>query len=276
MGREGRCTAQGPAGDRELTIDVGGEPRRYVVHVPSGLEGPAPLVVTAHGLGSSAREQLAASGFGHLADREGFIVVAPQARGTPAVWNFLQPLRVPTSDAAFLVAMVDDIAGRWCVDPARRYLTGISNGSALTFAAACAGDLGFAAYGGVAGALWSDRCATAPATSIIYFHGTGDQVVPFDGGRALFAPVAPAMETLQAWADHDGCAPARRIRVSAHVVRHRWAGCGDGAALEFYAIEGGGHTWPGSPIRTGLLGPTTTEISAAELMWEFFRQHPDR
>ena len=41
------------------------------------------------------------------------------------------------------------------------------------------------------------------------------------------------------------------------------------APAELVTVEDGGHTWPGSLPVPGL-GHTTEEISAAEMIWEFF------
>lgn len=269
----GPCAARGPTGVVERSVQVAGEARTYLAYVPDGLDGPAPLVVTVHGLGSSAREQLAYSGFPALADRDGFIVASPQARGLPSMWNFLQPASDPTSDAAFLKAMDADIATTWCVDPARRYASGISNGSAVVFALMCSGSFGFAAYGGVAGAFFAGPCTDAPPAPIIYFHGTDDPVVPIDGGPALRTNVTSAAETMAAWADHNRCGEPVDRAVSPHVTRTTWDGCQDDATVVYYRIEGGGHTWPGA-IDVPRLGTTTHEIAGAELMWAFFRDHP--
>ncbi len=36
-------------------------------------------------------------------------------------------------------------------------------------------------------------------------------------------------------------------------------------------IDGGGHTWPGGePLPEWLTGPTTQDIDATRVMWEFF------
>ena len=53
--------------------------------------------------------------------------------------------------------------------------------------------------------------------------------------------------------------------------------CPRGADVDFYRIEGGGHTWPGSEFSKQIeaaVGPTTFSISADEVMWKFFRAHP--
>jgi polyhydroxybutyrate depolymerase len=269
------CPADPPTGDVERTLDVGGEQRTYRVHVPAGLTGRVPLVVTVHGLGSGAAQQLVYSGFPELADREGFVVAAPQARGNPAMWNFQAPANEPTSDGAFLTAMGEDIAATWCIDPQRRFASGISNGSAVTFALACAGDLGYAAYGGVAGAFYAEPCADAPPAPIIYFHGTADPLVPIEGGAAVRSSVKPVLDTMEAWAEHDGCSGVVDTeQISEHVVRRRWGSCSGDAAIEYYEIDGGGHTWPGADVDVERFGETNREISATELMWEFFERHP--
>ena len=47
----------------------------------------------------------------------------------------------------------------------------------------------------------------------------------------------------------------------------------DGAEVVLIEIEGGGHTWPGLKAPTGLLGNSTLDVSANDLMWEFFQKH---
>lgn len=39
-------------------------------------------------------------------------------------------------------------------------------------------------------------------------------------------------------------------------------------------IEGGGHTWPGQKSPIKFLGKSTLDISANNLIWEFFQKHP--
>jgi polyhydroxybutyrate depolymerase len=39
-------------------------------------------------------------------------------------------------------------------------------------------------------------------------------------------------------------------------------------------IEGGGHTWPGQRSPARRLGPSTLAVSANDLMWQFFQNHP--
>ena len=48
----------------------------------------------------------------------------------------------------------------------------------------------------------------------------------------------------------------------------------DGAEVVLYIVENGGHTWPGMDTTLPILGKTTMNISANDLMWEFFKKHP--
>ena len=47
-----------------------------------------------------------------------------------------------------------------------------------------------------------------------------------------------------------------------------------GAEVVLFVINGGGHTWPGRDPRVRFLGKSTQNISANDLMWEFFQRHP--
>jgi polyhydroxybutyrate depolymerase len=58
------------------------------------------------------------------------------------------------------------------------------------------------------------------------------------------------------------------------VTRSMHRGGRDGAEVGLITIEGGGHTWPGQKSPVGFIGKSTSDISANELIWEFFTRHP--
>ena len=74
--------------------------RRYLVYVPATARIPAPTVVGFHGRLQTSHSQLTGTGLQALADREGFIVVAPQARG--GRWDFRG------SDTGFITDTLDN------------------------------------------------------------------------------------------------------------------------------------------------------------------------
>ena len=57
------------------------------------------------------------------------------------------------------------------------------------------------------------------------------------------------------------------------VTRRTYSGSKDGADVVLVAIEGGGHTWPGRQLPIAFLGRTARNISANELIWEFFQKY---
>lgn len=264
---------EGGARDVARTMDVDGTERTYGVHVPPGYDGtePLPVVYAFHGLGSNVPELVAYSGMAGASDDHDVILVAPQALGKPTTWDVRTPASKPGSDAAFWLQLTRELGDTWCVDEDRQYAAGMSNGSAVVFAMACSGDFPFQAYAGVAATFYdATPCDEAPPASILYFHGTADEVVPFEGGETPLFPVRSVDAVMADWARHDGCSPRPRVdEVASDVERRTWTRC-SGVELEAYVIEGGGHTWPGAAVDVPVLGRTTKSIDATAEMMTFF------
>jgi polyhydroxybutyrate depolymerase len=51
--------------------------------------------------------------------------------------------------------------------------------------------------------------------------------------------------------------------------------CTSGADVQYYIITGGGHTWPGGLqyLPEAVVGRTSRDINASELLWQFFSAH---
>lgn len=281
-------------GTERVELVAGGEERWYDRVVPSGYDGaPTPLVVDLHGYLSGAETQAAISGWGALAEQEGFVVATPQGNGELPYWNAVPHDDLP-DDVAFVAAVVDDVAALVCVDPDRVYVDGFSNGAFLASLVACELADRVAAVGAVAGLLVPEGCAPARPVPVLAVHGTADRYVPVDGGRG------PALDTLEwdadstrafeglafadvtataaRWAELDGCdAEPTTTAVSPAVTAVTYGGCDDGAAVELDLVEGGGHTWPASAFShasEAILGPTTDDIDATTRLWSFFEEHP--
>ncbi len=66
--------------------------------------------------------------------------------------------------------------------------------------------------------------------------------------------------------------PPPMQQVSENVDRLEYAHCA--APVILYTIQDGGHAWPGGePLPAFIVGQTTSEIDATQLMWDFFQQH---
>ena len=88
------CRPSLPVGESTITVESGGIERTVLVYVPERAAQSAnrkALVLTLHGSFSNAAEQLTRSGLAATADKEGFVVAAPQGALTPAeglyYWN---------------------------------------------------------------------------------------------------------------------------------------------------------------------------------------------
>jgi polyhydroxybutyrate depolymerase len=272
------------AGTASHTLAFSGADRTYLLHVPATYDGtkPVPIVFEFHGHGSSAAQQIVYGDFRPLAEREDFLVVAPDGQGSPRHFTYgaATPGGTEADDVAFATALLDHLETELCIDPTRVFATGMSNGGALSSVIACRAPDRFAAVAPVAAFFYFPGCAGAKGrpAPILAMMGTADPVVPYAGGKVNCCgnPTIPAAEdTMAKFAARSDCKePFVEDRPSPSIRHRRWNGCAAGNAVELYAVEGGGHTWPGSPIKVGRLGGTTDELIATDVIWAFFAAHP--
>jgi polyhydroxybutyrate depolymerase len=286
------------AGTTAEMLDAAGGPRRYLLHVPASYTGRerVPLVLNFHGYGGNGARQNDYSGLVPVSDANGFILVSPDAlptmNGRPFWNNLLLPDPPHANDVAFVDTLLDALEAELCVDPSRIYATGMSNGALMSSRLACSLSSRIAAVAPVAGAYYpplvTDRgpepCADTRPVPIVGFHGTLDPQVPFNGGpstqggifRLPLDNATSDEDVLQDWAAHNGCTGGRQESpISSEVRLVTYGGCTDGADVQLYIVEGGGHTWPGSHVERPP-EHTTQDISASDLMWRFFEAHPMR
>jgi polyhydroxybutyrate depolymerase len=286
-----------PAGEEKATMTSGGVERWYLRHVPAAHDGttPLPLIVDLHGYTEGAQVHAIHSDLGAFGDRHGFVTITPQGLGAVARWE----TALGSGDVKFIADLLDKVEQTVCVDTARVFVTGLSNGAMMTSVVACALADRVAAVAPVAGITDVARCKPARPVPVVAFHGTADPFVAYDGGLgpavaklpapdgsgktlgevgALNAPKGPSVpEVLQSWARRNGCkGQASEKRIASDVTELSYA-CPAGADVELYRVEGGGHSWPGSAFSKqikSVVGPTTDSISADEVMWTFFQAHP--
>lgn len=243
-----------PIGSSQQAISVGGQIRMYRAYRPARLTRFAPLVVMFHGgLGSAALAERA-YGWDALADREGFVVLYPDAIG--AAWNVgggccgLAPAH-GVDDVAFVKAAIDNLSTRVSIDPSRMYAAGMSAGGMMAYRMACETTL-FAAIGPVAATQAGD-CPNPAPTSILHVHGTADDTVPYLGavGSGIAQIDGVAIPVLHAaWRGYGRC--GGDVVATAGGVTTTTAQCPEGRTVELVTIEGGGHAWPGT-TRSGPL-----------------------
>lgn len=275
-----------------VTLEHGGRERSYRLFVPEDLtSGPdgVPLVVAMHGGFGDPDTFADTTRFEELAAREGFVVAFPAGTGRPpddAVrsWNAgacCGPAQAnQVDDVGFLLAVVDDVAGRVPVDTDRVFATGHSNGARMAYRLACEAADTFAAIGVVAGELDTHPCEPSRPVSVLHIHGDADPIHPIDGsepsvpfGAAVFTPI---VDTIDTWVALDGC-PALAVEVtSGEVTTTTWDGCTDGTTVEYRIVHGGSHSWPGSEPGRGaaIAGPPSPALDATAVITGFLLSHP--
>ena len=224
-----------------LPVEHAGESRAYVLHVPDGLLGPAPLVVALHGALQSADRMRDYSRLEDLADRHGFVVAF--GMGVGGSWNAGGCCRPRANDVAYLDALLDHAAAQssFRVDPARVFLTGFSNGGMMALRYACDRAERLAAVAVVSATVLGD-CAPTARLDVLAVHGETDTVVPLEGGHNAkydvdLGALRPALQPFRDLGGHV------RVRV----------------------VPGVGHGWM-----------TDDEMSydASVAVWDWLRDHP--
>lgn len=282
-----QCSPAKPAtpGSSSETLKVDGKQREYSINIPPGYDGvqALPLVMNFHGRGSNAMQQLLLTGFDTSSDQNNFILVTPNAIN--GLWDLPVIPGRATTDTTYTTELLTALGQRLCVDRTRLYAAGMSLGSAMTLALACAPKQSFAAFGGVGASFYRPACDASPPAPLIYFHGTADPIVPFEGGKVAGSPkgsvtarVASANQNMADWANHNSCNPTPTVNDLGDTARTIWSDCKNNANVDYYQVNGGGHTWPGAnqlvaDFTEDRLGKTTQTIDATQLMWEFFTQY---
>jgi predicted esterase len=158
------------------TIEFGGKKRAYYLYVPENLPSKPPLILTLHGSsrdGSSLVEK-----WKDIADKEGFILAGP---------NSLNSSRWSSTDDSedFLREIVEQLKGRYSIDPKRVFLFGHSAGAVYALNLSMSQSEYFAAAAVHAGSWRSSeelnivRLAKRK-TPIAIFIGDVDQYFPID------------------------------------------------------------------------------------------------
>lgn len=260
------------------SLEHDGMTRFYRLYVPERYDPavPSALVFSLHGFASNPAQQEDFSRWNEIADAEGFVVAYPQGTGFPLRWasgSFGRgTIFSQADDVGFLRALVSEISAALCIDSARVYVNGLSNGGGMSYRLGCEAADVFAAIGTVAGAYGTITCNPVRPVPVITFHGTDDQIVPIEGN----ADLPSIADWVNEWAERNACPDfPEDLKPAGSVFGIRYTNCADGSEVVFYIVGGGGHTWPGGRERASFItGTWNQDISASALMWDFFAAHP--
>jgi len=282
-------------GDHVRTIRVDGRERRYLVHVPPRHDPvtPAALVLAFHGGGANARNMVVFSGLNEKSDQAGFIVAYPEGSGrlermltfnAGNCCGFAAEHGI--DDVAFVRHLLADLEGVVEIDRRRIFATGMSNGAMMAYRLASELADRIAAIAPVGGPMGMESCRPCRAVSVMHFHGAADEFAPFGGGRGRGpsgTDFYSVEHSIAAWVHANACQTTPvttrlpdREKDGTTVKQVRYDSGKEGSEVVLIVVEGGGHTWPGQEPRMSFLGVSTRDISANDMMWEFFERHPMR
>lgn len=251
-------TASANPVDPPGVLTFGGIPRTYVLHVPPGLSQPAGLVINLHGAGMTGAQQAALTNYNAVANQFGFVVAYPD--GIDLSWADGRGASVPdrqgVNDVGFLAALIERLSRDFAIPPGRVFATGLSAGGFMATRLGCdRADL-VTAVAPVAGTLGAGvPCAPSRPVSMLLIHGTGDTVVPYDGGPMLGrggpSDILGAPALAERFRQIDGCPGPLTELNAGPVQRMAAAGCAGGAEVALVRINGGGHVWPADASAAG-------------------------
>jgi polyhydroxybutyrate depolymerase len=284
--------------DYSSAIFGGGLQRTYNVHISSSYDKaiPTPLVIALHGGGGTGQGMNKLTNFNAIADRENFIIVYPD--GFENHWNDgrgVQQYRAQiqnVDDVGFISALIDHLSEELNIDTKRVYVTGISNGAMMSHRLGCELSQKIAAIAPVAGNIpvnMASIWAPSRPVPVLIINGTDDPLVPWAGGDVHLGPaelgqVLSVADTVKFWVTNDKCPslplvtqlPDKDPSDGTRVRTEIYGGCENGAEVVLYAVEGGGHTWPGGLqyLPESIIGRTSRDFDASEIIWQFFKEHP--
>ena len=278
-------------GDHQRTIVVSELNRTYLVHVPGSYvpTSPTPVVLALHGAAMNGEMMVSFTGLNQTSDEKGFVVVYPSGTGSDPflTWNaggvFKPIVDGKADDIVFIESLLDDLIKVVAVDEKRIYACGMSNGGMMCYRLAAELSDRIAAIAPVAGTIAIEESRPTRAVPVIHFHGRKDTIVPFgvrNARRNPFMAFKGVEDSIQTWVQLDECDEQPLTDTLSKegdaitVTRQTYGNGKNGSEVVLVAIDQGGHTWPGQRPPISLLGKSAMNISANDLMWDFFMKHP--
>ncbi|MYM30937.1 hypothetical protein GTP58_21605 [Duganella sp. CY15W] len=280
--------------------------RHYLLAQPATpADGKRPLVILLHGHSASAALTFGrgkindpAAAWLALADREGLLVMAPDGwKGSDDErgWNDCRAdasTSPKTDDVGLIAALIDVAVGRYNADPARVYLSGMSNGGGMVYRAAAELSPRLAAVAVSSMLMPTRSVCPAPrrALPILVAQGTADSIVPYNGGEVGGmwlkgrGSVLSAEATVTYWrelAQLPAAPVITRVRqrdasAPTSLVRYVWGGDPQQVQVEFLKMENAGHVQPSIAYSVPwalrlILGKQNGDLEFADETWAFFK-----
>lgn len=309
-----------------------GRKRKFQVFFPRDYDGfkPYPVVLSLHGWGGTSLEDSCDSGLTAVANATGDFIVAhlqgmqDYPKGNPENWGawhfngstsnggvscdtsqahdeycYTSNLNCTAcdwtdgvDDVAFVAGLLDAFEEDYCVDEAREYVTGMSNGAMMTYQLGASLSRRLAAIAPVAGSFaWNHLVVPEVALPVLDVHGTRDTTVPgnssgsgqhgrvsdgcwwyYDTDSVLSAWISAAQGAPSSlswehyptsWDGRDGLWCVSAGSGAAEVVKCSWDG-----GHQYYGGNGSHYIYDCVPESL-----SDTYSSNGFLVWEFLSKH---
>lgn len=261
-------------------VVVNGIKRKIITYIPAyNASQPMPLLIALHGGFATPKAMFRLADFRPVADKEKFIVVCPASKG---MWHDGADNK-GVDDVKFIDELINYMMKKYGADPARVYITGISNGGFMTTRLACEIPNRIAAIAVVAATLnVGEGYDLKSPMPVIYMHGTTDNIVKYNGGKLFGRKMYSHKDIIEKWVAMDECNPEpEKTEIpdnrndGTKVFKKEYVNKTTGLKVISYSIDKGGHTWPGGRqyFPEFIIGKTTRNLNACQAIWDFFKDY---
>jgi len=186
------------------------------VYIPDSYDKskPLPLIVALHGYTGSSEIVKKHWRMIRLVDDKNFILCIPDGTKNSEGKRFWNATKAccdfetgAVDDSGYLRSLIEVIETKYAVDPKSIHFMGHSNGGFMSLRMACEHADKVASVQSLAGAMFliaEEHKPTEPV-HVLQVHGTADKIIKYDGGIFRAGKYPSARETVEMWANFNGC-----------------------------------------------------------------------
>ena len=260
-------------------IIVNGKDRTFTIHLPeeySTYHDPYPLLFLLHGNPSKSWQMKLYTGMNSYSDKNGFIVVYPDA--IEHRWQFMNE-DILSEELDYFDALLKYLKSNYNIDHQRIHTSGMSGGGIFSIVLAHALPHEFASIAVIAGNMIKlDRFLLPLEQSpipLLLIHGTSDFL--YNGTETLLS----VDQTIDYWIDKNQCNVVPQVTALDDVDKKDQSTvskieyCSQlNNEVIFYKIENGGHHWPNSVFDANRfvkrdLGILNNDFDTNQVIWNF-------
>ncbi len=280
--------------------------RNFHYYIPQKKKENRALVFVIHGGGGASRSmaKLVGEDIFKLSEKFNFILVFPNAYKNH--WNDgrdnqnHESHRLNINDVKFFDSMITWFTVKYKIDSNKIFATGISNGGFMSYRLALQRPEIFAAIAPVSTSMTVFlKKLPLPSTPVplCILRGTADPVIPWNGGeikigfnimgkyrttKKSFGFCISSDSVINHWKKINNTKLISSSKLNKihpednnEITLEKYSGSSPRSDIHRYIIKNGGHSWPGGFPSTNkfIIGKTTTNINATEIIMKFFSTH---